>query len=378
MVIVVLNLPKISSNFTYITGSYDAAGIAKLKPLLKNPDSVFYLAVPTSVELVTAIISGLKKANLITSGSMIAFEKPFGHDQSSARILMSTIKKLVDFDHIFLVDHYLTKELVKNIISLRFANPIIQHLWNKNHIQEIQINATETRGIDNRGLYYDRVGALRDMVQNHCFQLLSLITMDQPQTISPEAFAANKLKIIKKLRLFNNNFTQSLKIGQYLGYRQEPNVAATSTTETYIKATFEINHPSWLGVPITITTGKKLAQKLTEIRLIFKNNLDCLWGEQCRLLPHNQLIINLYPKNEIRLTLNATFDPGKLFPAQTDLLIGYSDETQITHTAYENVIADIAANNRLNSPSYQEILAQWQVVDSIRSNASFGDNLDIY
>ena len=147
---------------------------------------------------------------------------------------------------------------------------------------------------------------------------------------------------------------------------------------TWSKTTFEIHHPSWLGVPITITTGKKLAQQLTEIRLIFKNNLDCLWGEQCRLLPHNQLIINLYPKNEIRLTLNATFDPGKLFPAQTDLLIGYSDETQITHTAYENVIADIAANNRLNSPSYQEILAQWQVVDSIRSNASFGDNLDIY
>lgn len=369
---------KIYKHFTYLSGSYDYAGISQLKNILKDPDSVFYLAVPTSVELTIAIIQSLKKSRLITPDSIIALEKPFGHDYTSAKLLMSKIKKLVNFNQIFFVDHYLTKELVKNIISLRFANPIIQHLWNNKHLEKIEIYATETRGIDNRGLYYDTVGALRDMVQNHCLQLLSLVTMDQPSLITPASFASKKLKVLKHLRLFGTDYNQSVKLGQYKSYTRDLNIDPNSHTDTYAKVTFELDNSRWRGLPITIITGKKLDQKLTEIRLIFKNNLNCLWGEQCRQLPQNQLTINIYPKNEIRLTLNADFNPGKKLPTPSNLFIAYSDKTQIARTAYENVIADIASGNRLNSPSYQEILAQWRLIDNIRSNPLFEQIIKIY
>ena len=188
----------------YVMGNYDATGLSQLKNVLKNPDSVYYLAIPTSLELVTSILTGLKTNNMVSVNSVVVIEKPFGHDYQSAKLLMDVIKSTVGFDHVFLVDHYLTKELVKNIISLRFANPVFEHLWQQRFIDHIEIIATETRGIDNRASYYDHIGALRDMIQNHCLQLVSLIAMGQPASFDSKLFAQQKLKIINKLSLFSS------------------------------------------------------------------------------------------------------------------------------------------------------------------------------
>ncbi|MCL4384604.1 hypothetical protein M1116_04065 [Patescibacteria group bacterium] len=368
----------LASRFHYLSGPYSLAGLALLKTQLRYPDSIFYLGIPTSPELVTDILSALLKLHLISPESMIAIEKPFGFDLPSARLLMNRIRSLVDFEQVFLVDHYLTKELVKNIISLRFANPVLESVWDRFHIKSLEITATETRGIDNRGQYYDRVGALRDMIQNHVLQLIALITMAQPTGISTPAFAAEKLRILKKIRLFNNDFSANVRTGQYQSYLQEKDVHPHSTTETFVQLNLEVNTPQWRGVLIRVVTGKKLEQKSTEIKVIFQNNLRCLWGELCPLLTPNQLIINIYPHNEIRLVLNSEFNPSRVLPQAVDFRLGYSDEKQLMHTAYENVITDIANRDRINSPTYPEILAQWQLIDTIRQHPEFSRHLFAY
>lgn len=372
------DIQKCLKNFTYITGNYDTSGLSSLKPVLKNQDSIFYLAIPTSPELVSSIAHGLVKNNLLSSASVVVIEKPFGYHTASAKQLMSCIKKTIGFSRVFLVDHYLTKELVKNIVSLRFANPILEHLWHRRFIDRIEIIATETRGIDNRGSYYDQVGALRDMVQNHCLQLVTLITMDQPQIIDPIKFSQAKKKILQKISLYYSDYHQSVKLGQYHGYLDEKDVVPDSTTETYVELTLKINTPRWKNTPIKIITGKKLDQKTTQIIVYFKKELDCLWGERCALLPQNKLTINIFPQNEISLTLNSEFNPSKNLPSAVNLRLGYSDEEQQFHTAYENIIVDIAGDIHINSPSYQEILWQWKIIDSIRNHPEFGKKISVY
>ncbi len=369
---------QLTDRFTYVTGNYDHAGFAALKGKLKNPDSIFYLAIPTSYELVSAILTSLHDLHLVTPDSMVVIEKPFGTDLASAKLLMDRIKNTIGYSRVFLVDHYLTKELVKNIITLRFANPIFQNLWSNKFIKDITIVATETKGIDDRGQYYDKTGAIRDVIQNHCLQLASLITMCQPEAFSPHDFVKEKMSTLKNMRLFLDDFDASVSIGQYRGYRQENGVDPQSTTETKAELIFEVDKPQWRGVPIKIITGKKLSQKRTEIQVTFRQNLDCLWGDKCVLLPPNRLTINIFPSNEIRLTINSEFNPAQNLPTAVDLRLGYTDENQVIRTAYENVIADIAADIRINTPSYQEIIAQWQLIDPIVHHPNFAAKLKEY
>jgi len=188
------------TNFTYISGQYDLTGLSQLSSYITS-DTIYYFALPTEINLIKNIITILSSLSLISSKTKLVIEKPFGSNYSTAKKLMDFFDQKNLTQSVFLVDHYLTKNLVKNIISLRFANPIFSHLWNKKYIKEINITATETQGINNRGNYYDQTGAIRDMVQNHLLQLLALITMDSPLSFNYSDFVA------KKVDIFSQNYS---------------------------------------------------------------------------------------------------------------------------------------------------------------------------
>jgi glucose-6-phosphate 1-dehydrogenase len=360
-----------SSDFLeYIQGSYDLAGISQLKKHI-NSDTIFYLAIPTEINLVKNIINALKTLDLISPQTRLVLEKPFGSDLTSATMLMNYFVDMNLESNVFLVDHYLTKNLVKNIISLRFANSIFADLWNNKYISEINFIIAESRSLASRGGYYDKTGEIRDMVQNHLLQLLTLVTMDSPDSFDHQEFINKKMAILKSITVDE----ASIEIGQYDGYLKEVGVGPDSQTETLAKMTFNINSPQWSGVPFNISTGKKLDQTLSEINVIFKPLNDCLWGEDCQNLIPNQLTITLKPKNDIVLTLNSSFSPHKIMPQPITLNLGSLD---ISSSAYENVILDVIDNIKYNTPSFAEILVQWQIIDKILNLPHLRDKLFCY
>jgi glucose-6-phosphate 1-dehydrogenase len=361
----------------YFSGPYTTDGFSTLASNL-TPDSIYYLALPTSYQLVSNIVDCLLAHQLFTKGvSRLVIEKPFGEDEKSAQKLITLLDQKIGRESVFLVDHYLTKELVRNIISLRFANPVFNHLWNGQFIEAINITTIEDRGIGTRAQYYDHIGEIRDMVQNHCLQLLALITMDRPDSISYADFVLRKKNVFDHLILFSD-FTNSVKTGQYRGYKNEVGVDPVSTTETYAQIKLKLDTPSWQSVPLTITTGKKMTQKLTQIEIIFRPKVDCLWGEDCATLAKNKLIINLFPDNNIKFIINSEFNIHKKLPTPSILMVGAVDPSMIAVNAYENVIVDIVDGNQLNTPSFDEIIRQWQIIDAISSHPDFGKNIEIY
>lgn len=368
---------KFAALFKYVSGEYNATGLKSLQQFI-TPDTIYYSALPTHLDIITPLISGLTKLSLFhPQTSHFVIEKPFGTDYASAKQLMDFLEKTIGSESVFLVDHYLTKELVRNLVTLRFANPIFNQLWNYRFIKEINIIATETKGIDARGGYYDQTGAIRDMIQNHCLQLLVLTTMDCPESLEYSHYSAKKLAVLNNLSLYSTP-QKSVKIGQYESYQKEVGVNPHSQTETFAEIKFKLNHPEWIKVPITLTTAKKMNEKITEINIIFKSESLCLWGEDYHRLVPNQLTINLYPDNDIVLTINSTFNPEKKLPKPVELRLGSLDPTSIAITPYENVILDVVNGNRLNSPSFSEILAQWQIVDKILSEPNLRDRLFCY
>lgn len=364
------NPSHLGLDLKYIQGNYDLNGISQLKNII-NSDTIFYLAIPTEINLVKNIINALNSLNLISDETRLVIEKPFGSDLTSATEMMKYFQDMNLESNVFLVDHYLTKNLVKNIISLRFANSIFNDLWNNKYIQEINILATETRSLAGRSGYYDQTGAIRDMVQNHLLQLLTLTTMDAPVSFAYTDFVSKKLEILNAIKVIPS----SLRLGQYQGYTQEPGVNPKSLTETFVKLKLKINLPSWQGIPINIVTAKKLKQKHTEINIVFKPQKDYLWGSDCHSLVPSQLTIMLQPRNDIVLTINSSFNPHKTLPQPVTLSL---DSLKVSSSAYENIILDVIDNIKLNTPSFAEILLQWQIVDKILKLPHLRDHLFYY
>ena len=352
-----------SPQINLFQGSYDYSGLTRLASKL-TPATIFYFALPTNYQLIVSLVSALLAHHLIDSRTRLVIEKPFGSDYFSAQKLMHYLDQSVGQDQIFLVDHYLTKELVRNLVSLRFANPIVSRLWNRHHIAEINIIAIESEGIGTRGGYYDQIGAVRDMVQNHCLQLLALTTMSPPLSFDTADFIKQKLNVINHLHLQDES-SKSVQVGQYRGYLRETGVSPQSQTETFAQIKFRLDLPEWAKVPLTITTGKKLDQKLTEINIIFQSDPPTgLWKDHHRLDP-NVLSIQLSPHPDIFLSLNSSFQPNFQLPHPQNLHLG--SLSLHPSSAYENVILDILNGVKINTPSFAEILSQWKIVDHILS-----------
>lgn len=357
-----------TSCFRYIPGGYDAGSMAALAKAVRGTPKkslFFYLAIPSEYALIENIIRGLHANGLLARSTSIALEKPFGSDYESARRLNKLLAKYLSESQIYRLDHYLARDMVRDLLALRFANPVFDPVWNRKGIREIRIEIYEDTGIRKRGQYYERAGAIRDMLQNHALQLLAFTMMDQPGSLKPESIHREKIKLFRKLRLFGNDKLENIEIGQYDGYRGEEFVAKGSLTETFAMLRLEIDTPKWRGVPVTIATGKRMPEKTTDISIIFKKPAHTLWEASGCSLAENSIRINVQPRNDIRLRLNSEFSTEKKCAFPTDLRFGFTDNAQLFKEPYDNALHDFFARDQGTFLNSEEILLSWKLIDSV-------------
>ncbi len=350
-------------------------GWEELKTLLQNSKQsvrAFYLSV--APDLFAPIVERLGRFNL-TEDSRLVVEKPFGRDLTSARKIKSEIGAVYDEHAIYRIDHYLGKETVQNLMALRFANKLFEPLWNCNHIDHIQITAAETLGTEGRGEYYDRVGAMRDMVQNHLLQLLCLTAMEPPYTFEADAIRDEKLKVLRALRPLNGEeaLLNSVR-GQYVGTEDLPGYLEEagnpdSQTETYVALKAEIDSWRWAGTPFYLRTGKRLRSQMTEIVIAFKSTPHSIFGPIDTPIMPNALVIRLQPDEGLTLSI-MTKDPGpggfRLRETPLDMTFAEnSGEGWRLPDAYERLIMDVIRGNQTLFMRDDEVEAAWEWIDPI-------------
>jgi glucose-6-phosphate 1-dehydrogenase len=333
---------------------------------------IYYLA--TAPDLVTGICANLAIAGLAAANTRIVVEKPIGHSLDSAREVNDALGKVFSEAQVFRIDHYLGKETVQNLMALRFANALFEPVWRAGHIDHVQISVNETLGVENRGAYYEQSGAMRDMLQNHLLQLLCLVTMEAPVRFDAESVRNEKVKILQALKPITGLDAQDKTVrGQYgagtIGghdvpaYYFEKNVDNDSDTETFVAVQAEIDNWRWAGVPFYLRTGKRMAQKRSEIVIQF------------RPVPHrlfeasqaNRLIIRLQPEELISLQLMGK-NPGKgmrLTPVELDLNMAHIAPHNRRWEAYERLLLDVIEGDSTLFMRRDEVEAAWSWIDPI-------------
>jgi glucose-6-phosphate 1-dehydrogenase len=363
-------------------------GFSRLKKVLGDSDAVraFYLAVAPA--LFGEIAQKLRDNGLITEQSRIIVEKPIGRDLASARQLNDTIGSAFGEHQIFRIDHYLGKETVQNLMALRFANALYEPLWNSAHIDHVQITVAETVGLEDRVTYYDKAGALRDMVQNHMLQLLCLVAMEPPSSMDADAVRDEKLKVLRSLKRINGQEAPKHTVrGQYKagasatgavrGYLDELG-NANSRTETFVAIKAEIGNWRWAGVPFYLRTGKRLASRVSEIVIEFKQIPYNIFGDSAGNVSANQLVIRLQPNEGVKQFIMIK-DPGpggmRLRPISLD--VSFTETfTGRSPDAYERLIMDVVRGNQTLFMRRDEVEAAWKWIDPIQ-NAWTENNQDV-
>jgi len=306
-------------------------------------------------------------------------EKPIGRDLASAKALNDAIGKVFDEQQIFRIDHYLGKETVQNLMVLRFGNALYEPLWNNAHIDHVQITVGETVGLEGRAGYYDKAGALRDMVQNHMLQLLCLVAMEPPASMDADAVRDEKLKILRSLKHIENGNAQKNTVrGQYRagasgdgpvkGYLEELG-DSQSNTETFVAIKAEIENWRWAGVPFYLRTGKRLATRVSEIVIEFKQIPHSIFGESAGRPVANQLVIRLQPGEGVKQWIMIK-DPGpggmRLRHVPLDMSFAQAFEVR-NPDAYERLIMDVVRGNQTLFMRRDEVEAAWSWIDTIQA-----------
>jgi glucose-6-phosphate 1-dehydrogenase len=341
-------------------------------------DRLFYLS--TSPRLYGPICLALKQAGLATQSARVVLEKPIGKDLASSQSVNASVAEAFFERQILRVDHYLGKETVQNLLALRFANTIFEPLWNARSIDHVQITIAETLGVEDRWDYYDDYGALRDMVQNHILQLLCLVAMEPPARFDAESVRNEKVKVLRSLKPISDAMLETHVVrGQYgsgvadgavvRGYAQEG--GRTSDTETFVALRAEIENWRWAGTPFFLRTGKRLAERRTEIVVQFRDVPHSIFGIGPSL-PANQLVIHLQPQEAISLSL-MNKRPGLWSDAmpleQLALNLTLNDprspDRAVRRIAYERLILDALMGNSTLFVRRDEVEAAWQWIDPI-------------
>ncbi|MFW5980814.1 MAG: glucose-6-phosphate dehydrogenase, partial [Halanaerobiaceae bacterium] len=363
------------------------SGYKKLKKNLSNSGNrIFYLAV--APEYFGLIVEQLYSHNLINSNTgeaRLVIEKPFGHDLESARKLNKKIRKVFPENNIYRIDHYLGKEMLQNILVIRFANIFFEPIWNNKYIDNIQIISSEKSGVGQRGNYYDRAGALKDMLQNHMMQLLTLTAMEPPGTMETESIRNEKVKILQALMDFQpDNIENYVVRGQYgqgeidgkkvKGYKEESGIESGSSTETFVALKTYINNLRWDGVPFYIKTGKRLTKKSTEIIVEFKSRPHPAYMKNFPELKSNLLIIRVQPLEGVCFQFNAK-QPGtrqNIIPVQMDFCQNCNINAN-SPEAYERLILDMIKGDPTLFTRWDEVEYSWKFIDKI---AGAWDNIE--
>ncbi|MFM9900305.1 MAG: glucose-6-phosphate dehydrogenase [Polaromonas sp.] len=336
---------------------------------------VYYLA--TAPSLFTAICAHLSAALLIDARARVVLEKPLGHDLASARQINDEVGRYFQESQTFRIDHYLGKETVQNLMVLRFGNTIFEPLWRSPCIKSVQITVAESVGVGSRAGFYDGTGALRDMVQNHLLQLLCIVAMEPPASLDPDAVRDEKLKVLRSLRpMTPADVARDTVRGQYSagtcageaapGYLQESDVPADSDTETFVALRADINNWRWANVPFFLRTGKRMAERRSEIVIEFADLPYKLFPDAPRQ-PANRLMIRLQPEEHVQLQMMAK-EPGsgmRLRPVSLNLDLESAFSARRAE-AYERLLMDVIKGRLTHFMRRDELEAAWTWVEPIQ------------
>jgi glucose-6-phosphate 1-dehydrogenase len=378
-----------AKNVFYCQGDLtDAAAYKKLETLLTSFGSaplrenlLFYLAIsPSQFGEVVEQVHRTKLLNKDGPGwQRVVVEKPFGHDLASAQKLNQELTRYAHEAQVFRIDHYLGKETVQNILMFRFSNSIFEQLWNRNSVDHVQITVSEKIGVGERGGYYEEAGALRDMVQNHMLQVLSLIAMEPPVSLEAEAVRDEKVKLLKSIRpLTPEDVAKQVVRGQYFagtvggemrpGYRQEIKVKPDSNVETFVALKLFIDNWRWSSVPFYLRTGKNLPMSASEVRIQFRPTPNVLFAAKCgNSLGANAITLRLQPNEGISLRFNGKVPGTTLGARPVRMHFSYDSEFgAYTPEAYERLLLEAIIGDATLFIRRDEVETAWEIVDSIR------------
>lgn len=378
-----------AKRLSYVSGEFDETKCYRAlhdqlekndKELGTGGNRLFYLSTPPSVFPV--IIRMLQNCGLAPQDNpkgwtRIIVEKPFGTDLESARALQAEVSKVFNEKQVYRIDHYLGKEPVQDIMALRFANVMFEPIWNRRYIDSVQITAAETVGVEMRGGYYDHAGALRDMIQNHVINLMSLVAMEPPNRPDADSIRDEKFKVLTALReIDHDDVPQTTARGQYgpgtidgkpvPGYRQEPDVNPQSNTETYAAVKFYIDNWRWSGVPFYLRSGKRLARKKSEIAVRFNAIPHRLFGEAGDQLEQNVLVMKIQPEEGITLRFSAKVPGPKMHLRSVNMDFNYGTGFGVVSApAYERLIGDAMRGDATLFTRWDAVERAWEAVTPI-------------
>jgi glucose-6-phosphate 1-dehydrogenase len=348
---------KLASLLGYVDGDYaDAATFRQLRQLLGGAQRpAHYLAIPPA--LFGAVVQQLAKAGCTASGTRVVIEKPFGRDLESAQNLNKILLGAFDEDHIFRIDHYLGKRPVHNMVFFRFTNALLEPCWNRQYIDSLQITMAEDFGIQGRGAFYDQTGTVRDVVQNHLFQVLANLTMEPPVRTDSESVRDEKVKVLRAIPEIK---AADLVRGQFRGYLEEQGVAAGSKVETFAALRLAIDNWRWQGVPFFIRAGKSLPVTCTEV-IVHLRRPPPLFGSQ----PHRDYFrLRISPVNEAAIGVNV-MDDAEAGVGQAAELLAHQMPGLNERDAYERVLTDAMMGDRTLFAREDYVEEAWRIVDPV-------------
>jgi len=378
---------QLSEGIRFVPGEIgDEASFTKLKDTISDLDEArgtggnhaFYLSIPPG--LFQTVVDQLRGQGLAEEQpgrwNRVVIEKPFGHDLASARDLNRIVSSVFPSSQVFRIDHYLGKETVQNLMALRFANQMFEPVWNNNYVSHVQITMAEDIGIGGRAGYFDGIGIARDVIQNHLLQLLALTAMEEPNSFEASQLRVEKQKVLAATRPAHRMDLHTAR-GRYAGgwaggekvkgYLEEERIPADSTTETYAAVRVDIENRRWAGVPFYLRTGKRLARRVTEIALGFKQAPHLPFSKtDTAELGYNALVLRIQPDEGVTLRFGAKVPGTQMEIREVNMDFAYGGSfTESSPEAYERLILDVLLGDPPLFPQHEEVELAWQILDPI-------------